>query len=140
MRREIPMDVRQPDPDVARLIGTWKSIRIEPQDISGNASFTLVDVFDHTFCWWIIPGDVTSYKFEYYLDSSKTPKHMDISNDEGTSHGIYLLDGDRLITCFPAEDGAERPTSFVACRDKRWSVIESTRLSDGGPTTRDFHL
>jgi len=57
-------------------------------------------------------GGRTEKDAEFKLDSSKSPKTIDIKEQGSTTVlGIYEFDGDRLKICF-AKEGGERPTKF----------------------------
>ena len=53
----------------------------------------------------------TSKHQPYIVDTSKTPKEIDITDGQGKSLGIYELDGDSLKLCYWP---GERPSEFTS--------------------------
>jgi uncharacterized protein (TIGR03067 family) len=49
---------------------------------------------------------------EFTVDTSKDPHELTIKDKKGPQNGIYKFDGDKLLTCMPAEPGKDRPTKF----------------------------
>ncbi len=53
------------------------------------------------------------------IDSSKTPSHLDTTNNDGvTELGIYKFEGDSLTICTRTESDKARPTKFAPNADK----------------------
>lgn len=112
------------DPDLAQLQGTWSTVSL----ISSGRTAVVENAPPQ-------PGPVTSLAYEgdhwlvlvdgqtvatgiTRLDSSKTPKEIDILDASGTENektqlGIYELDGDTYRYCL-APPGKPRPTAFAS--------------------------
>jgi uncharacterized protein (TIGR03067 family) len=125
-------ELRSEDPqrDKARLQGTWKMDsyidegKPDPQFAGAVQTFTgdkyVVKV-----------GEKTIRQGAFKIDASKTPKHIDLLPAAGpykgkTLAGIYVLDGDRLHTCFP-EPGQPRPAKFDSAAGSGNSEVKYTR-------------
>lgn len=94
--------------EVSRLADVWTSKLTLTAD-----SFALSRYFDIAKDW----------RGRYRLDPSATPKTIDLQVEAfdlsdvftgvtipaSTVHGIYKLDGDRLILCLPTDGRKERP-------------------------------
>jgi uncharacterized protein (TIGR03067 family) len=115
--------------DREKLQGTWlvKSMRIGGKDVpppvkDGKLTFTGDK--------WTQTGGGSSEKGTYKLDSTKTPKHIDVvlqldGKDGLTLPGIYRLEGDTLQIAMPAKGlFSPRPTSF---EDKNAAVLTLKR-------------
>ncbi|MFT3880498.1 MAG: TIGR03067 domain-containing protein [Gemmatales bacterium] len=69
------------------------------------------------------------------LDSSKTPKTMDITGTDGPNKGktmlaIYKLDGDSLSICYDLS-GKAYPTEFKTKPDTKLFLVEYKRDKSG---------
>ncbi len=115
---------RPADPDLARLQGTWSTVSL----ISSGRPVAAAHLPPQ-------PGPVTALAYEgdrwlvlmdgqtvatgvTRLDSSKTPKEIDILDASGVKTdksqlGIYELDGDTYKYCL-APPGKPRPTEFAS--------------------------
>lgn len=115
---------KPPDPDLARLQGTWSTV-----SLISNGKMAIAENAPPQ------PGPVTSlaYEGEHWLvlmdgrtvatgitrlDSSRTPKEIDILDASGTVNdktqlGIYELDGDTYKYCL-APPGKPRPAAFAS--------------------------
>jgi uncharacterized protein (TIGR03067 family) len=119
---------RPADPDLAKLQGTWSTVSLISNGrtiVAANPAANLPPQ----------PGPVTALAYEgdhwlvlmdgqtvatgiTRLDSSKTPKEIDILDASGTKTdksqlGIYELDGDTYKYCL-ASPGKPRPTAFAS--------------------------
>ncbi|HEX4588930.1 MAG TPA: TIGR03067 domain-containing protein [Gemmataceae bacterium] len=110
--------------DLARLQGTWLTVSLV------NDGKTLVDektppkpgpvmklVYEGDK-WIIKVGNKTVAGGVFTIDSTKTPKEIDILDETGvknaqTKLGIFEIDGDTYKYCL-APAGKPRPTAFVS--------------------------
>ncbi len=117
-------------PDYEQIQGAWKIVLAWT---SGKRTFHAVDnihVFQEDVYWWDAPHlPLQSNLFHYRINPTTTPKSVDLISDEGISQGIYRLTSQTLTTCFPEDDGAERPTEFVSCLDRGWNMSIAKRLA-----------
>lgn len=109
------------DPDLAKLQGKWKPIKIVSNEL-GEAPPAVVN----DMAWEFVgnkfrgkdPGQEMKEVGKFTIDSSKSPKHITMSGfDPGKGKevemlGIYELKGDTLTVCL-SDDGT-RPTEFAA--------------------------
>jgi uncharacterized protein (TIGR03067 family) len=105
------------DPERQKFIGTWRVVSCEfngqTQDVT-NAKAVVIsgEVFGYLALYWFDGADDTGAS--YRIDSSKTPKWLDLTNLGGESkgatiRGIYSLKGDKLKLCFSSN--GPRPLS-----------------------------
>jgi uncharacterized protein (TIGR03067 family) len=75
----------------------------------------------------VVSGD-TKRTLTFTLDTSKTPKHIDIINSEKqeTAMGIFALEKDELRLCY-GEPGDKRPTEFDSPAGKRIFLLTLKR-------------
>jgi uncharacterized protein (TIGR03067 family) len=104
--------------DQEKLLGSWTVVSgqedgkaLPPEKVKGSH---VVITKDTLTCQEENQKRVMTYK----LDSSTTPKQIELTTTEGsdkgkTSHGIYSLDGDALKICF-AQPGNDRPKEFTS--------------------------
>jgi uncharacterized protein (TIGR03067 family) len=119
---------RPADPDLARLQGTWSTVSLINNGKTLTAENPAEDLPPK-------PGPITTLAYEgdrwlvkvngqtvatgfTRLDSSKTPKEIDILDESGTKNekaqlGIYQLDGDTYRYCL-APAGKPRPKEFAS--------------------------
>jgi uncharacterized protein (TIGR03067 family) len=107
-----PLDV-----DYAKLEGTWQvvSLEVDGKEIPKETikeSRLIIKGKEFT-----MKEKIATYKGTFSIDSSKSPKTIDIKFTEGpekgnTSLGIYELDGDDLKLCLTVT-AKERPTEFT---------------------------
>jgi uncharacterized protein (TIGR03067 family) len=125
-------ETRSADPqsDLASLSATWRMDsyidegKPDPQFAGAVQTFTADK-------YVVKVGDKTIRQGSFKIDASKTPKHIDLMPAAGpykgkTLAGIYVLDGDRLHTCFP-EPGQSRPTKFDSAAGSGNSEVKYTR-------------
>jgi uncharacterized protein (TIGR03067 family) len=68
----------------------------------------------------------------FSLDSSKTPKHIDMLVAGDTGRGIYKIEMDRLVICFPAfKTNKKRPSDFVTKAGSRTMLAVLERVKPG---------
>ena len=117
-------DPKAADPDLARLQGTWSTVSLINNGkilVAENAPpkpgpvTSLAYEGDH---WLVLVDGQTVATGITRLDSSKTPKEIDILDASGTTNekaqlGIYELDGDTYKYCL-APPGKPRPTVFAS--------------------------
>jgi len=64
----------------------------------------------------------------FRLDSTKSPKEIDLQGPGGTAKGIYRLEGDTLTVCLPMPFlTKERPTKFESDPKGKFCLITLTR-------------
>jgi uncharacterized protein (TIGR03067 family) len=111
------------DSDFAKLQGTWATVSLI------NDGKTLVDEKNppkgpatrlayEGDKWLIKVGDKTVASGIFKIDSTKSPKEIDIYDEAGktndkTKLGIYEIDGDTYKFCL-ASAGKPRPTTFAS--------------------------
>jgi len=76
---------------------------------------------------------------ELRLDSTKSPKAIDLIGQDGpsrgkTQRGIYELSGDTLKVCLPLDETGARPTSFVTKVGLKVATITFKRTAEVRPT------
>lgn len=112
--------------DQAKLQGEWEVVSMEfpnqKLDKEALAKSKLV-VKDNE---WMPTIDGREYKFTFTLDTSKSPKELDLVSvkkgvvaGKGTTagstwQGIYKIDGDSLTFCRSSSSKGERPTELKA--------------------------
>jgi uncharacterized protein (TIGR03067 family) len=104
--------------DVDQLQGTWKmeSFVLDGKPVEKMKGATrTIDGEKLT----ITIGKDVYRKATFKIDSTKSPKWMDLSYTEGpdkgkTRLGIYTLEGDTQKICYGALDSKERPTEFAS--------------------------
>jgi uncharacterized protein (TIGR03067 family) len=69
-------------------------------------------------------GSAQPEKLKYILAGEKNPQHIDLilANDE-RERGIYKVDDNKLMLCFPATRGGERPSAFTISSGNRIQTI-----------------
>lgn len=100
------------DPDQEKLQGKWT---VESFDYDGAAVESMLSAVrefkDDKYTLTQKSGDVIQGVIK--LDSTKTPKLIDLEFNGQTAKGIYVLDGDKLRMCYRLGDGP-RPTEFAS--------------------------
>jgi uncharacterized protein (TIGR03067 family) len=106
------------DPERQKLIGVWRLVSCqfngERQDVTkARAVVISAEVFGYLALLWFDGADDTGAS--YRIDSTKTPKWLDLTNLGGESkgasmRGLYVLKGDRLTLCFGSSNA--RPLSL----------------------------
>ena len=101
--------------DQAKLAGKWT---VETFEYNGNAVERLKDAIrefkDGKYSLTLKMGDEIEGSLK--LDSTKTPKQIDLDVNGRTLKGIYELDGDTLKMSYNL-GAEERPTEFVSKPD-----------------------
>ena len=99
------------DPDLKKLQGAWKVMSL---NLNGKEAPPMPDS-DVKF---VIKGDKMVVRVTgvpdntaaiIKLDSTKTPKHIDTTENGETKDGVYSLDGDEFVLCMPV-GSKDRPT------------------------------
>ncbi|HEV3383216.1 MAG TPA: TIGR03067 domain-containing protein [Gemmata sp.] len=107
---------QQPDPkeknDQALLQGNWDIIGLD----SGGKSESTFNYKGNRFSFskekaTLREGNFAPVDFTFTLDSTKTPKTIDLTVKGNALHGIYKLDNDALVLCISM--GGPRPTEFT---------------------------
>jgi uncharacterized protein (TIGR03067 family) len=117
--------------DLAKLQGVWQVSKFEAngEEVSSDeVKNTVVTIKDNTYK--LSNGDRTDHG-TFSVDSSKTPRQMDIRPESGPDEGeklpaIYEFDGDQFRVCYGRESG-DRPTAFSAPSDSGQVVITYKR-------------
>lgn len=108
--------------DLKALAGTWspEKFEIEGTDMSDGFKNLTLAIEDGKYTVTI--GTMTD-KGTVSVDSSKTPKHMDVTGTEGTNKGkkylcIYEIKDGKLTICY-SMDEKNRPTKFETAKDSK---------------------
>jgi uncharacterized protein (TIGR03067 family) len=137
----------EPRKDEKNIQGTWRAVRIQedgrindfsavPRDDPSTIVYFAGDK-------WIAGNGTTVFTFK--LDSSKSPKTIDLQKEDGskkTIRGTYELNGDNLKICVCYTSNASNTTLYVFKRanpqpdDKKAKPKE--RRQDGSAKTDDF--
>jgi uncharacterized protein (TIGR03067 family) len=108
---------RAADEEKTELEGVWEQTKLVIDGAEKTvAPNTRLIIRGHTST--LQTGDKVSFRGEFKLDATKTPKtsvgtYTDGPNKGKKSETIYKLDGDKVIFCRGPIDGA-RPTDFVS--------------------------
>lgn len=130
--------------EIRKLAGVWLA---ESADMGGASR--LADVWTSKLTLTADTFALSRYfelakdlRGRFRLDPSASPKTIDLQVDEldlsavfegvkipaCTVRGIYKLDGDRFIVCFPT-DGRQEPPPWIDVKDKRVAVLTFARAA-----------
>src|SRR5262249_54875051 len=121
--------------DLKLLQGSWKmagqaggGIEI-PQEAFDAAPDQGRWLFKGSELQIIGPGKELQGKCSMKLDSSKTPKHIDLVGSDGSwkgksMRGIFKFEKDLLVFCFAPADDSNRPEQFFTAHDCPWFIIK----------------
>ena len=126
-----------PPDDMTKLQGAWVTVSIVDE---GKAVFDqhnppttgpIAKVEYEGTKWMVKVGDKTVAIGTFKLDTSKSPKELDVMDESGernekTKLAIYELDGDTYRYCI-ARAGQPRPTEFKSVAGSGHSLIVSRR-------------
>lgn len=105
------------DPDLPKLQGQWVLAQLRENDDHAPDEIIKTGKLE-------IRGDEyhaeikgRPVKLAFKLDSSKSPKQIDVTIPDGPSKGkqfagIYKIEGDTVTICRPRDPGGARPTAF----------------------------
>ncbi|HEV3143482.1 MAG TPA: TIGR03067 domain-containing protein [Gemmataceae bacterium] len=125
--------------DLKLFQGDWKVVGLEAdgkqapaEAIKGVRMKIKGSVFEGTY-----PGQTSGEKATVKLDSSKSPKQIDLVVLEGpekgkTVEGIYKLEKDRLVLCMRGPEVAEkgRPKEFKTDTDSGLGMMTLERIKE----------
>jgi uncharacterized protein (TIGR03067 family) len=126
----------KPD-DLQALQGTWLTTSLVTSGktlIDKNHVLPAANATKLTYegkKWILKVGDKAVATGAFAIDSTKTPKEIDVMDETGTKNGktqlgIYTLDGDNYKYCV-APPGKPRPTEFESKEGDGLSLIVSKR-------------
>ncbi len=113
-----------PNGDLAKLTGTWLTVSLVNdgktlvgENVPAKEGPTTRLAYDRNK-WMVKVGDKTVATGTIKIDSTKTPKEIDVMDESGmkngkTQLGIYELDGDTYKYCL-APAGKRRPAEFTS--------------------------
>ena len=121
--------------DLKLLQGGWKVVVMEDDGMraSSNVLKGMGWVFKGLKVQCTDPsGDA---KLSVILDSSKTPKHINLVSGEGPMKGkpclgIFKVEKDRLVICSGESADDERPTDFSTRPDSHRCMITFERIKE----------
>jgi uncharacterized protein (TIGR03067 family) len=123
------------DADLKLLQGGWNVVAMEDDGVKAPSKVLtgMRWAFDGSEMRFADPCEELHSKSSVKLDSSKTPKHINIVILEGpmkgkTMVGIFKFDKDRLVVCAGGTDTAERPTEFSTGPDSNRCMITFERI------------
>ncbi len=112
------------------LLGAWKVVNFESNGRSKDEPIGAVVTFDGKTMAVKLKND-NAEKGSYRLDTTKTPKHLDLTvlkGDETLVHlNIYKVEGKTLTIVFN-ERRQPRPTKFDVGQGDNYERIELTRI------------
>jgi len=113
--------------DTTRIHGDWRAVGIRYEE--GKP--------DEPTDGWTLRFDNSSYVMQledaesgaFTLLQTSMPKWIDfVTKDSDLRRGLYSLDGDKLVICFPEQKNADRPAAMKANLDDEGTfVITFTR-------------
>lgn len=117
--------------ELKKLEGVWQPVSGESQG-KATERFNRNKIMFNGDVFSVLDGDKLLFKATVKLDTTKTPKAIDMTISEGeetgkTALGIYALDGEQLKLCFEAPGGANRPTEFATKEGEKRIVVVSKR-------------
>jgi len=133
----VPAANPAPADDVELLRGTWLTVSLVHNGVMviGEGAPPLPGpptklVYEGNK-WMLKSGDKTIASGTIKIDSTKTPKEIDIMDDSGvvnakTKLGIYEINGDIYKYCV-AQSGQPRPTEFLSKAGSGYSLTVSKR-------------
>lgn len=125
-----------PNRDLSDLQGEWAivTLQFDGNDLGAAAAMgAKIIVKEDAFSTTSMGAD---YSGRLSVDSTATPKQLDICFEEGpraglASLGIYTLDGDTWTICLGLA-GMSRPTDFVTTRGSNHALESLRRMPPGG--------
>lgn len=116
-------------PDTERIQGSWRLVKAMAAGKLTRRSLGTLEIYDgNVFRWVLADGSLESQEFAFRLDPTKNPKHIDLTSDDGTLQGIYNIEDEKLTTCFPENDGDDRPTAFMSSQETGWNLGIAERV------------
>jgi uncharacterized protein (TIGR03067 family) len=135
-------DAKQPKDakdDLKLLEGSWRVVALEadgrkaPSEALKGMSWS----FKGSEVQFADRGEKSDGKSSVKLDSSKTPKHIDLLGLEGpekgrTIQGIFKLEKDQLVICLRGAEAAKkgRPKEFMTEPDSGLGMITLERVKE----------
>lgn len=107
----------RPKDDAELIQGTWRVVSLHDEGQEQLEKRKLTLTFEKGKIVGRVDGQVEGEAKDYKLDPSKSPKWIDVMDQQETYRGIYELDGDTLRICHSAANSEKRPTKFVSERD-----------------------
>jgi uncharacterized protein (TIGR03067 family) len=119
--------------DLRALQGTWMTMKLVTDgkveiDLKEPSKEGPVSTLTYNSHKWVLKlGDQELASGTSKLDSSKTPKRIDLTHESGqTLPGIYKLVGDEYTACIAAP-GKARPTEFTSKEGSGQRLVVSKR-------------
>jgi uncharacterized protein (TIGR03067 family) len=108
--------------ELKSIAGTWvpEKFEIEGSDMTEKFNSVVLEMDGEKYT--VTVGTLTD-KGTVSIDSSKTPKHLDVTGTEGVNAGkkylcIYEIKDGKLTICYSMDD-KNRPTKFETAKDSK---------------------
>lgn len=123
------------DKDQKDIQGTWQPVKVLENGNPGKETEKFQMVFQGTN-FTIQKDGKEIVKGSFKLDSSKTPKHIDLKIEKSpgedqigkTAVGIFKLEGDMLTWCATKPGEGTRPTAFSSEAGSKQLLLEMKRV------------
>jgi len=127
IRLRVPAEGGASAIDLKRMQGAWRVASIESRgSLVPEENVTNIVVTVNGNNYEVSGGDITD-KGTFTMDTSKSPRQMDIHPNSGPDSGVtiqavYEVGAETMRVCY-AREGASRPTSFKTTDDDRVLMI-----------------
>jgi uncharacterized protein (TIGR03067 family) len=134
--------------DNERLLGTWSQVAYEEDGKPQHSGMHYFRFSGKKAEEWFAPGNAVSVRrWEYEIDPSANPKHLDILDPNSGPHpgfvsGIYSFEGDKLVWVWDSSNKpgytdpntkieyTHRPTSFTTAAGSGLQRYTYARVTD----------
>jgi uncharacterized protein (TIGR03067 family) len=118
----------KPANDKEQLQGVWKVQALKANGKSSTTDIGKTLTFDGDK---LLPQGLEDAQITLKLNPDKNPREFDLFMEgKPLLKGIYKLDGDTLLACFPdnIENGQERPKAFTAVQGSKQVQLTAKKI------------
>jgi uncharacterized protein (TIGR03067 family) len=121
----VPKDKDKKDEDA--IVGSWAVAAAACERLPGKRE-DLRFVFAEKGKFTLRASDSNSHDGEFKLDTTTSPKTLDLTIDGKPSPAVYDLDGDTITVCLPLDKDQMRPKAFAPDAKSNTAVLILVRL------------